>query len=171
MRRPRAVPLCVIRPLLIALLSACALLALPASGVAQSTKAPPGLSAADQYLETVPSSSGNETVVRGGQAPSLDSPSVAIATAQTLPQATVKTLKRKGESGKAAAALAGSGAPAVVTKTPLAESTPKGPLAVIGSIASGGGSDGIGILFPLLLVIGTLAVIGGSLWRRRSSPA
>jgi hypothetical protein len=42
-----------------------------------------------------------------------------------------------------------------------------GPLAAVGRIATGSG-DGIGVLFPLLIVAGTLAVAGSALWRRRS---
>lgn len=166
-----------IRSLSIALLL---LLAVPASALAQSTQAPPGLSATDQYLETVPDSGGNSTVGRGGQAPSAADPSVAIKTAQSVPAETLRQLQREGRSGKAAAALAGSGAPTASLapkskaassppKVPLKESAPAGALAAIGSIATGAGSDGIGVWFPLLIVLGTIAVAGAAYWRRRAA--
>lgn len=155
------------------------LLAGPGSALAQSTSAPPGLSAADQYLETVPDSAGNRTVGSGGQAPSGDDAAVARTTAQSIPAQTVRQLQREGRSGKAAAALAGSGAPAAsfdpgsTTASPELKATseksvPAGALAVIGSIAMGAGVDGIGAWFPLLIVFGTIAVAGGAYRRRRA---
>src|SRR4051812_43285616 len=75
---------------------AAALAAAPAS--AQSCKAPPGMSAIDQYCEAIPSPGGdrgNTDTDRGGL---------------PLSQATLRALERRGETGKAIIALSGAAA-------------------------------------------------------------
>lgn len=179
----------VIRPLLIALLTALACLAAPTATLAQDTQAPPGLSAADEYLETVPGAGGNGTV-GDGRRPNADDPKVAAATKSALPAATVKALAGAGASGQDAAALAGRTAPAAPRNGSSSTGSPGngspgnpsprilpdasksgGPLASVGRIVTGSGGDGMGVLFPLLLIAGALAVAGTALWRRRSTTA
>lgn len=153
-------------------------LVIPANSLAQDAKAPPGLSAADEYLETVPKADGNATV-GNGQRPNPDDPAVGAATKAALPAAVINELSRAGDAGKSAAALAGRTAPAnaamerapnaAMERAPLLERSGPGPLAAVGRIATGGGGDGMGILFPLLIVAGTLAVAGSALWRRRDT--
>lgn len=151
------------------LLTALASLTVPAASMAQDTNAPPGLSAADEYLETVPNAGGNGTV-GNGQRPNGDDPKVAAAIKAALPAATIKALGRKGDSGKDAAALAGRTAPRDDSnRIRLKPSAPSGPLAAAGRIVTGSGGGGMGVLFPLLLMAGTLAVAGAALWRRRDT--
>ena len=173
----QSVTLSVIRFLSFALLL---LLVVPGTAVAQSTQAPPGLSAADQYLETVPDAEGNRTVGRGGRTPGAGDRSVdpgtgaagrsgAIETERPVSAKTVVQMQRQGESGSAAAALAGFGAPSASpgSEDTLEESVPDGALAAIGGVATGGGGAGIGFWFPLFLVLGTAAVAGAAYRRGR----
>ena len=183
------------RPLLTALLAALVCLVAPGAALAQDAKAPPGLSGADEYLETVPDAGGNGTV-NNGRRPSASDPEVAAATKAALPAVTARALASRGDSGKDAAALAGLTAPAA-SRTgangdggkgggatgggangdgPLGAAAPPippkdppsgGPLASVGRIATGSGGEGMGALFPLLIVAGALTVAGTALWRRR----
>lgn len=155
---------------LTALITCLAVAACPAGAAAQGTTAPPGLSGADQYLETVPGSGGN-SAVGNGQRPSLDDPAVKSAASTALPAGTVKALTKRGPAGKDAAALAARTAPAT-DRSAVPALAPKAdggsPLAALGRVATGGaGGDGMGVLFPLLIIGGTLFVAGSALWRRR----
>lgn len=155
----------------VAFLAALVCLLAPAAAMAQEAQAPPGLSAVDQYLETVPNAGGNSTP-NGGRRPSSDEPAVAIATARALPSATLRALQKRGQTGRDAAALAGRSAPGgpVGSRVPLREQAAPGSLAAIGDLVTGSGSDGIGLFFPLLIVAGTIAVAGTAIRRRRSRP-
>ncbi len=162
---------------MVVLLTALVSLTAPAASLAQDAKAPPGLSGADEYLETVPNAGGNGTV-GNGQRPNGEDPSVAAATKAALPAVTINALGRAGNSGKDAAALAGRTAPAAprngsapLSSTPLQDPAASGPLAAAGRIVTGSGGGGMGVLFPLLLIAGTLAVAGAALWRRRDATA
>lgn len=143
----------------------------------EGTNAPPGLSAADQYLETIPSATGGRTV-GNGQRPDLATPEVEAAVGGVLAAETATALRRAGPDGRDAAALAASGAPPVVASPPEEKEsasgggggTPesKGPFAVATRIATGS-DDGMGLLFPLLIVLGAAVVVGPVLWRRWST--
>lgn len=159
-----------IRLLATALAVTCAALAAPATGLAQGTNSAPGVSGIDEYLETVPNANGNGTV-GNGQRPNSDDPDVVSATKAALPAATAEALERAGASGTDAAALAGSTAPRTSARTPLQDPNSSGPLAAAGRIVTGSSSDGLGLLFPLLIVAGTLAVAGAALRRRRTPSA
>ncbi|MCW3012484.1 MAG: hypothetical protein JWO90_2888 [Solirubrobacterales bacterium] len=160
------------RPILLAFIAALAALVLPASALAQDTNAPPGVSAADQYLETIPRASGNATV-GNGQRPDPANPEVAARTRNVLPAAAAKRLKRSGDTGEDAAALAASTAPAApkpgAARPTIVKGSSGSPLATIGRVATGTGDDGLGVLFPVLFALGAVAVGGAAFWRRRPS--
>lgn len=165
---------------LLVVLAALALSPAPALAQSADLQAPPGLSAGDEYLETIPGGGGGRTV-GNGQRPRLDDPGVAKAVRAAVPAATVAALERRGRTGADAAALAGRTAP-VATRgtgrtaraggTGAARRTDLGApgeaggsqLGAVTRIATGG--EGLGVLFPLLIVGGALAVAGSALWRR-----
>ena len=138
------------------------------------TQAPAGLSSVDEYLETVPAAGGDRTV-GNGQRPRLDDPDVARAVTGALPAAAAASLRRSGQDGRDAAALAGRTAPASGRDTEgtaalpaPAEAKENPALAVAASLAPGG-PGGLGLLFPALIVVGLLAVVTSAI-RRRSGP-
>ena len=159
----------------------------PAASAQEAANAPPGLSAVDQYLETIPDARGPKSVA-GGRKPDLSAPGASRAAREVLGAAAVAALQRAGQDGRAAAALAASAAPAAARPDPSTQNagaatttgtgapTPPaanggadGRLAVVSRIATGSG-DGMGGLFPLLIVLGAAAVGGGALRRRWSTP-
>ena len=181
------------RRILVLVLAVVPVLGAPVASAQKATNAPPGLSAVDQYLETVPDAGGPRTVA-GGRKPDLAAPGAAVEARRVLGAAAVAALGREGQDGRDAAALAASAAPAAArpgarTANPAAApgaapATPgagassapeadrgggEGRLAVVSRIATGSG-DGMGMLFPVLIVLGAAAVGGGALWRRWSTP-
>jgi hypothetical protein len=151
----------------------CALLALPAGAAAQST-APPGNAGIDEYLETVPSGSGNKSVVpkRGSR--------------DGLSPSTVKALEAQGADGKLAAELAASTAPATSAKpsasgsgsggngsapgVKLRDEPAQSPItAVVDAVTGASGDGGMGLLLPILLIGTSAAVLAAALARRRAA--
>jgi hypothetical protein len=108
---------------------------------------PPGLSAASQYTEVVPTA--------GGGTPSSN---VGSGGASSLPSAVVTTLNKSGSAGKNAARLAAEGAPARSAHKPKAGVAPKSASASVTSAVIG--SSGGGILLPALL-IGSILLASG----------
>lgn len=149
---------------------------LPAPAAARASKAtiaPPGQSAIDQYLETVPGAGGSSGA---GTKPKLTDPSVAARAEKAVPAATLRRLSHAGADGKAAAALAAAGAPDSGTGSapaPAPDITSDGPVAVLRHTVTGT-DGGIGAGLPLLLVGIVLGAAVVVLARRRgggSSPA
>ena len=158
------------------LISFALLLALPAEAAAVLYLTPPGKSGADQYFETIPTSSGNA-------APPGSISGSANTGSQSLSQlgkggAGAAALNRLGTEGAAAAALAATTAPPPVPGasashhgTPQSISAGTAP-AASGSASSGlsralTGSDdgGLGLLLPLLLGTSLIVAVGVALTR------
>jgi hypothetical protein len=156
------------------LLATLAVLALagPSPALAQSTQtnAPPGNSAIDEYLESVPSAGGN-------------TPTAAIVhdRSQTLGGRAGRSLRASGADGRRLAQIVAATAPRKAieagnggtTAAPSAD-TAKGR-SPLGSVAdavlkgSGGGS-GMGAVFPILLIGLAAATVVLGLRRRRATP-
>ena len=138
--------------LLISVLALGAVLAPAASapkshGGGTTVYVPPGVSAASQYTEVVPTAGGGSagsSGLRGG--------------ASAIPSAVISTLDKSGSAGKAAANLARTGAPARSTHKLNLKVAPKSATASVSGALFG--SAGGGILLPLLL-IGSILVASG----------
>jgi len=137
---------------------------MPAAAVAQETNAPPGNSAIDEYLETVPSASGN-TVPRPPAAGGGDS---------TLTPAQRARLERLGEDGRTLANVVEATSPRKPKEqTPLAgdagvpDATGRSPLGEVLSVA--GGEGGMGVFLPAILLGSLLTAIALVVLRRRSA--
>jgi hypothetical protein len=150
-------------------LVALLLIALPSAALAQTpqTNAPPGNSAIDEYLETVPGATGNQRPRSGGD------PADA-----TLTPAQRARLERLGPDGKALAdavdATAPARAPSAHEKADETASEPstaqgRSPLSEVVDAATGhDGGGGMGIVLPAILLITLLGVIALAVARRRS---
>jgi hypothetical protein len=134
-----------------AILAACA--AAPAVANAAIT-VPPGATEGDQYFEETPNGSGSASVNRSGGGGEGGPP---VAASQEL--------EALGPEGQAAADLAESNRPPQQQqgKANVAESDEP-------ASSSTGGEGGMGILFPLLLVVTAVAAVAYGL-RRRLTPA
>lgn len=159
------------RAVLVALLLALMASAVPAH--AKQTLAPPGASAIDEYLETVPSSGGNKITGGGG------SPGHALTAGQR------RALAAQGPDGVRAAAVADATGPSRPPahrrgRTPGTSDTGPGarhfspdtsrpgvPDAL--ARALGGSGGGIGAALPALLIISLLAAVALAVRRRRSA--
>jgi hypothetical protein len=152
-------------------LVALLLIALPSAAIAQAptTNAPPGNSAIDEYLETVPGATGNQRprppAAGGG------SSKAALTPAQRA------RLERLGPDGKALAdavdataparprATDRAGEPAVAPQTGAGRS----PLSEVLDAAAGhDDGGGMGIVLPAILLATLLGVIALAVARRRS---
>jgi hypothetical protein len=139
------------------------LLAIPAAAGA-AIPPPPGNSAADQYTETFPGAGGNQTTsaATGGH------PS------RTLGSETAQEFRQAGPVGVAAAQAATATAPsrpgraAEPTAGGSADDGGSGPLEVVRHGLGTSGSDGMGLLLPLLLaaILAAAAMYGYSRLRR-----
>jgi hypothetical protein len=159
------------------------LLALPGQALAL-TIAPPGKSGADQYFETIPTSTGNA-------APPGSIPGSSGGGSRSLAElgrgrTGAARLARLGKDGTAAAALAAATVPQAPSsstggKPESSSANPNaGSATATGGSATSGlsraltGSDegGLGLLLPLLLATTLLAAIGviGMRLRRRGHP-
>jgi hypothetical protein len=160
------------RRTLAALIALALLVPAAAAAAAQGprTNAPPGNSAIDEYLETVPGASGNGV------------PRPPVAGGATLTAAERNRLERLGTDGRTLARIveSTSPAPASGTTSPAPKKhqpatgvvrlpDPKGdaPLGAVLGVAEGDG--GMGLLLPAILLASLLAVIGLVLLRRRSA--
>lgn len=145
-------------------LVACALaLALPAAAGAQETNAPPGNSGIDEYLETVPSASGDRPAGGGGASPAAEGTG-------RVPSVVADALRGRGADGRAVEDLVRSsprsarghrGAEMSGAKPhgPVAEPRGDSPLSSVAR-AVGGGDDagGMGAVLPAILLGGVAAL-------------
>ena len=151
-------------PRVLSALVALVLLATPAAAAAQApqTNAPPGNSAIDEYLETVPSASGNRV------------PKPPASGEATLSAAERARLERLGPDGKALAdAVDSTSAPAAAPKrdgaTPVSGQG-RSPLSEVFDAAVGrDGGGGMGVLLPVILLASLLGVVALAVLRRRSA--
>jgi Spy/CpxP family protein refolding chaperone len=143
------------------------LLAVPATAMGQSaqTNAPPGNSAIDEYLETVPGATGNQRPSAGGE---------GGAGGGGLTAAQRARLERLGPDGKTLAAAVDSTSPARATMhkgtaTPAAAQG-RSPLGEVLDAATGQSGDGggMGAFLPGILLASVFGVIALVLLRRRS---
>ncbi|MGI9098812.1 MAG: hypothetical protein ACR2H2_10040 [Solirubrobacteraceae bacterium] len=162
-------------------LAVVALLA-PAGASAQATNAPPGNSAIDEYLETVPSATGNQPprgrerqaaapMGRKAAAPTeRTAPTERKAAAPVLTPAQRTVLERHGTEGEALAEFVESTPSRVHQRDPLAEAEGRSPLAkaVQTTLGDSGGDGGMGILLPLILSSALLVTVAVVVVRRRS---
>lgn len=152
-------------------------LAASTQATAATILAPPGHAGANQYVEVIPTSSGNAappgSVTGSGSATA--GPSALAHLGQG--RAADARLAKLGNDGKAAAALAASTAPSGAGRTAngaAAQSAPQGSSAAggVASALAGSDSGGLGILLPLLLATALIAaagVISARLARRAGS--
>jgi hypothetical protein len=163
----------------VSVLAACALalaLALPSGAGAQETNAPPGNSAIDEYLETVPSASGNRPAAGGGGSRATDNRG-------RLPAVVAGALRDRGADGRAVADLVRSsrGSRRGDARDEIAGAKPTGPvseprgdsrLSSVARAVGGGDAGGMGVALPAIL-LGALAAFGAvavvRLTRRRSA--
>lgn len=123
-------------------------LALPAGAAAAVVVAPPGLPEAEQYFETQPTST-------GPKAPDLTKRARDAVRNGTLDEATEEALRRRGPNGLALAE-------AVAQTAPKQGRSPQTP--ALGSL----GEQGMGAVFPLLLVLAAAAAAAFAVARRRT---
>jgi hypothetical protein len=159
----------------------------PAGASAQATNAPPGNSAIDEYLETVPSASGNRPP-RGPHRTAVAPERTAVAPERTAVAPERKrsgpdrkagpiltpdqhaVLERHGTEGEELAALVESSPRRSHRRDPLPEADGRSPLAKAVQTSLGDSDDGggLGILLPLILSSALLATVAVVLVRRRS---
>lgn len=148
-----------------------ATLILGLAGVAQAKNVPPGLSGAEQYVETTPTATGGKPTSDGGGGGS-NSPGAVIG------QANADHLSALGADGAAAARLAAEGAPtnagsrAAGGAAPAqSDSSPSGARQVFGQLTGTSSSGGMGALLPLLIATGAIAATAFAIGRRRAGRA
>jgi hypothetical protein len=141
-----------------------AALAVPAGAAAPSrqTNAPPGNSAIDEYLETVPSATGNQ---RPG------TPGAAGSGGGGLTPSQRAKLERLGPDGKALANAIDATAPPPATKPShkIDGGNGRSPISAVFDAATGSdGGGGMGVFLPIVLLASLLGVIALVVLRRRS---
>ena len=146
---------------------------------------PPGNSAANEYVESVPTASGNRSTRP------ITSHSSSASQSSALSPGTQTALARQGRDGARAAALVQATAPASARKHNRHSSTGGAAPNGSGGGGSGGGSgggtasapaatllhaltgsgtsSGLGAALPALLIVAALTLSGIALWRRRAS--
>ena len=154
-----------------------ALVALAAPGVASAaaapppeTIAPPGNSAIDEYLETIPSARGNSGPPAGGsQTPAHAAPTPAPVAVLTPTQR--QQLKRLGPDGRTLAQIVDTTSPPpshTAGAAAVPERSAQSPLgATFGVITGHDAGGGMGALLPVILLISTLAIVGLGVRGRR----
>jgi hypothetical protein len=122
----------------------------PSAGAAARVVAPPGLPEAEQYYQTLPTST-------GPRAPDPTRKARDAVRDGTLREATEQALRQRGPTGLALA-------DAVAQTAPQGPSggTPEPP--ALGSL----GEQGLGAVFPLLLVLAAVAAVAFAVARRRT---
>jgi hypothetical protein len=158
-------------PRLLAALVALALMATPAAASAQTqkTNAPPGNSAIDEYLETVPAASGNARprppAAKGGSSSSLSAAERARLEklgpdGKTLADAIDATSPDRGTG-------AGSSSP---SKDSVSAGEGRSPISQVFDVAAGrDGGGGMGMLLPAILLASLLGFVTLVVMRRRSA--
>jgi hypothetical protein len=158
--------------LLLATVAVLTLLA-PPSALAQraGTNAPPGNSAIDEYLESVPSADGNTptgSVVRGRPRP--------------LGGAAGRALRGEGQDGRALEEIITATAPPKAIRTaerggsavraPGDTAKGRSPIRSVADalLTGSGGGSGMGAAFPLLLIVLAAGTLVLGLRRRRPQP-
>ena len=152
-------------PRLLLALVALVALALPVTPAAAQTNAPPGNSAIDEYLETVPSATGNEVPRKPGSKPG---PSV-------LTPAQRAKLEKLGPDGKALVVAVEATAPPAASKPAekldLDGAQGRSPISAVLDAAVGQDSGaGMGFMLPVILLASLLGTIALVVLRRRSAP-
>jgi hypothetical protein len=160
--------------LLATVLTVGALLALEVPALAAGVNAPPGNSGVEQYLEAIPTPSGNAPARDAIQrATHTGQPGGAAVSASTRAQ--LRSLGADGKAVLAATALSprstthakAQGTPTTPNSAPAARAG--SPLSATAK-AIGGSSGGLGVGLPILLGLTALAGLSLALWRRfRSS--
>lgn len=150
---------------LVALVLVLAVFALPAGAAAPAaqTNAPPGNSAIDEYLETVPGATGD-------QRPGTPGPAGSGSGGGLTPAQRAK-LERLGPDGKALANAVDATAPPSATKTSQQIDSENGrsPISAVLDAATGSdGGGGMGVVLPIILLASLLGVIALVVLRRRS---
>jgi len=143
-------------------LVALVLLLLPAAAPAQgpATNAPPGNSAIEQYLETVPGAAGSRR------------PRPPAAGAGALTAAERLRLERLGADGRTLADAVDATAPATPRKraTPMPSVEGRPPLGeVVDAVTGRDGDGGMGALLPAILIASLLGIVTLAVLRRRSA--
>jgi hypothetical protein len=167
-------------------LTALFVVALPVAGAAAESRVPPGVSGANQYSETLPGPGGNDRTGGGsGKTP-----------AQAVGKENAAKLEALGPEGKAAAELAAETAPgggkaagghggaasnggaagggaSTGTGSGSDTSGSSGLDQVLGQVTGTGGSEsgsnGMGLLLPLLIAAAIVAAAAYALNRRRTA--
>jgi hypothetical protein len=164
----------------IATLAALFVVALPVAGAAAESRVPPGVSGANQYSETLPGPGGNDRTGGGsGKTP-----------AQAVGKENAAKLEALGPDGRAAAELAAETAPgggkaagghggaasnggASGSSSGAGASGSSGLDQVFGQVTGTGGSEsgsnGMGLLLPLLIAAAIVAAAAYALNRRRTA--
>ena len=141
----------------------------PAMAQAQApqSNAPPGNSAVDEYLETVPGASGNQRPRK---------PTPAGTAEGVLSAAQRARLERLGPEGKTLADAVDATAPAKRApeskpqSKPELETTGGSPAReLLDAVAGDDGGGGMGLLLPAIMIAALLAAIAIVLLRRRAS--
>jgi hypothetical protein len=122
--------------------------------------APPGNAGVQEYVETVPSGAGHRHT--HGIARARGRSGALGASAR-------QALAALGTEGAATAELAEASAPDGRSRRPVSPGDGLSfPGAVLERALGGSGPGGMGLVFPLLLILSAIAAAGYSLWRRRS---
>jgi hypothetical protein len=151
--------------LLSALVALVLVAAPPTAATAQTpqTNAPPGNSAIDEYLETVPGATGDQ---RPG------TPAAGAGGGGVLPPAERARLEKLGPDGKALAdAVDATAPPAAKPGEKILSGSAEGgsPVsAVLEAVTGSDGGGGMGVLLPVILLASLLGVIALAVLRRRS---
>jgi hypothetical protein len=163
------------------LLVSLALLVFPASALASTHPViPPGNSGANQYIETLPSASGQGRAdVRTPSGTHPASSGTSSVGSPVLPTPVASSLARRGHDGRAAARFARATGPSGARHRDLAVSrSPGGPKppagsspvsTVLGSLTGLSGGGGLGAALPIILVLIAVWIAGLAIRRRRTT--
>jgi hypothetical protein len=153
---------------------ALAVLLVAAASSAHAQRVPPGLSGANQYVETLPGVTGGEPIDRGRGGREGETP------AEVLGHTNAGRLNRLGPAGRAAARLAAATAPEPIRSKPggTARATrgaagdPAGSSGVgqiLTQLTGASDTDGMGLLLPLLIAMAGIAAAAFGIGRRRTA--
>jgi hypothetical protein len=150
-----------LRPLLAVLATLVLALAVAPSGAAaQGTNAPPGNSAIDEYLETIPGTTGDRPASPSGAG---SNPSSGLTATER------KRLEALGPDGRVLAGAIEQTTPARGTGS-LSDGKGRPPVAsVVEAVGGHDGGSGLGLILPLILLATLLVMLVALLRRRRSS--
>ena len=176
----------------ILLLAALAATALPSAAIARGTTlAPPGNSAVNQYLESVPTASGPRPAntihvgggVGGGGSGGSGGGGGGAGSSSAIPASTQQALSRQGSDGLAAAALVRATAPTnaaspaghggtTSASTGAAPTSGQGSgssavATLVNALTGGSSQGGLGPVLPAILVAGAIAAVVLAAVRRR----